>query len=150
MNEILAYYRIFDTLATSGQPTSQQFSAIASDGYEIVINLALPTSKYAIANEREIVSSLGMSYVHIPVDAEKPKVSDVLDFFSVMQSFQNKKVWVHCALNMRVSCFVYLYRVCVLHHSESESQFPMTVIWEPPAAWQELMDSVRKIHVPPM
>ncbi len=36
---------------TGGQPTESQFQAIRAAGFEAVINLALPTSDHALANE---------------------------------------------------------------------------------------------------
>jgi len=144
LNEILAYYPVNENLATSGQPSEAQFSDIKNNGYSIVINLALPTSDNAIANEDAIVTALGMSYFHIPVSWEQPQLSDLLLFFAVMQSIQHKKIWVHCALNMRVSCFIYLYQKHVLKLSEAQAQFPMTKIWQPTGTWKQLIDEASK------
>ena len=44
MNSIQDYYQISDLLATSGQPTAQQFLLIAQAGYHAVINLAMSSS----------------------------------------------------------------------------------------------------------
>ena len=41
--------------------------------FEEVINLALCNASNAIENEDKVVTSLGMSYFHIPVDFENPK-----------------------------------------------------------------------------
>lgn len=146
MNKIRAYYKISDYLATSGQPDAEQFETIADAGFSTIINLAMPTSDFAIANEDEIVKSLGMSYMHIPVSWENPQLSDVQRFFSIMQDLEGRKVWVHCALNMRASCFVYLYRKCVLHLAEPLASFPMSEIWQPTGAWLRLVDAVKAIE----
>lgn len=140
MNDIRAYYKVSDTLATSGQPNAEQFSLIAGAGYSVVINLALPTSTHAIPSEREIVKSLGMSYVHIPVSWDEPQLTDLQRFFAVMQENSDKKVWVHCALNMRASCFIYLYRSLVLQLPESDAMYPMSEIWQPSGAWANLIN----------
>ncbi|MES2824894.1 MAG: protein tyrosine phosphatase family protein [Pseudomonadota bacterium] len=143
MDQVRAYYKVTNDLASSGQPTEEQFSKIAEQGFCVLINLAMPTSDFAIKNEEAIVNDLGMSYFHIPVPWETPQVSDVEKFFSLMQSFQNKKVWVHCALNMRASCFIYLYRSCILRLPELEAKYPMVEIWQPSGAWQELIAKVK-------
>ena len=145
MNQIRAYFKVNENLASSGQPTEEQFSEIAKKGFSVVINLAMPTSDFAIENEESIVNDLGMSYYHIPVAWEAPLVSNVETFFSVMQSFPNKKIWVHCALNMRASCFVYLYKSCILQLPELESQYPMIEIWEPSGVWLELITKVKNL-----
>jgi protein tyrosine phosphatase (PTP) superfamily phosphohydrolase (DUF442 family) len=52
-----------------------------------------------------------MIYVQIPVIWDAPKLKDVETFFKIMKSFDGEKVWVHCAKNMRVSCFIYFWQL---------------------------------------
>jgi protein tyrosine phosphatase (PTP) superfamily phosphohydrolase (DUF442 family) len=106
---IYNYEQITDWLGTSGQPTAGQFSDIASAGYNAVINLALPSSDNAIANEGSLVTSQGMAYFHIPVDFENPTTGDLRLFFAVVNGLKGQNVWVHCVVNARVSAFVYHY-----------------------------------------
>ena len=110
IEDIYNYIKISDFIATSGQPTTKEFSAIQQAGYQIVVNLALPESTNALPEEKQIVESQGMQYVHIPVQWENPTIENVTEFFHVMEANTDKKVFVHCAANMRVSAFVYLYR----------------------------------------
>jgi protein tyrosine phosphatase (PTP) superfamily phosphohydrolase (DUF442 family) len=98
-----------DWLGTSGQPTASQFADIAEAGYQAVINLALPSSDNAIANEGSIVTGHGMAYFHIPVAFDNPTIADLRVFFGVMNALEGRKVWVHCVVNARVSAFVYQY-----------------------------------------
>lgn len=134
-------YRLVDEgLASSGQPDRDQLSAIAAAGYEIVINLALPTSDGAIAEEGALVAALGMSYVHIPVLWEAPRLADVLLFCATMQALRDRKIWVHCAYNMRVSCFLYLYRKHCLNLPDETARHPMCELWQPDGAWAELIE----------
>ena len=139
MNNIANYYQIHDRLATSGQPTKEQFKLIADAGYQVIINLATSKSTNAIADEGAIVTDLGMVYVQIPVPWENPKLADVGLFFSVMRSFLNSQVWVHCAKNMRVSCFIYFWQKYVLQLPEEQAVYPMHQIWQPEGAWQNLI-----------
>jgi protein tyrosine phosphatase (PTP) superfamily phosphohydrolase (DUF442 family) len=142
MQEIVNYYQVTDKIATSGQPTREQFREIAEAGYEATINLALPSSRNAIADEGAIATELGMSYFQIPVLWEAPKTDDVKLFFGVMDSLSDRKVWVHCALNMRVSCFMYLYQKHVLKLPEERSLYPMSQIWQPEGVWQQLIQTI--------
>lgn len=142
MNTITAYYPINDTLACSGQPTEEQFSEIAAAGFQAVINVAMPTSTNAIANECQLVTQLGMTYIHIPVSWEAPRVNDVILFFDIMQALTDKKVWLHCALNMRASCFIYLYKKFQLQLNEDDARFPMNQIWEPKDKWLQLINDI--------
>src|SRR6187402_2912229 len=95
LKEIHAFYAVGDRLGTAGQPTEEQFPAIRDAGFEIVINLALPISDRAIADEGRIVTGLGMSYVHIPVDFEAPSAPAFRTFCRVMDAFHDRRVFIH-------------------------------------------------------
>ncbi|PZU96418.1 MAG: phosphatase [Pseudanabaena sp.] len=142
MAEILDFLWISDQIATSGQPTVDQFRLIADAGYEVVINLALPTSDGAIANESEVVQMLGMEYVAIPVIWESPTVENLNQFLLVMDSRQNNRIYVHCAKNMRVSAFIYIYRCLRLHCPKEQAIADLHRIWQPNEIWQKFINDV--------
>ena len=50
-----------------------------------------------------------MAYRHIPVKFEAPAVEDFRAFVSAMDEWSDRKVFVHCAANFRVSAFVAVY-----------------------------------------
>ena len=140
MKSIRDYYQISDRLATSGQPTPQEFLVIAQTGYQTVINLATTSSTNALVNEGAIVTDLGMVYIHIPVVWDDPKLQDVETFFRIMQALDRQKIWVHCAKNMRVSCFIYLWQKYILQLPEDRAGYPMSQIWQPTGVWQQLIE----------
>jgi uncharacterized protein (TIGR01244 family) len=139
IDEICNYLRISDSLGTAGQPTPEQFAAIKAAGYELVINLAMPTSTNALPNEADLVAQQGMDYVHLPVVWESPTRDDVERFFQVMDENRSRRVFVHCALNMRVSVFVLLYRILRLGVPLKSAQEALHRIWQPEGIWQDLM-----------
>ena len=55
---ILHFRAISPRLGTAGQPTAAQFAMIRQAGYDVVVNLALPTSDNALANEGGLVAGL--------------------------------------------------------------------------------------------
>lgn len=140
LNQIRNYYRVSDRLSCSGQPTREQFAEIARAGYEVVINLALPTSDSALADEGAIVTGLGMSYFHLPVLWESPTLEDLELFFGVTKATGDRPVWIHCALNMRASCFLYLYRKHIVGLPEEEARYPMDALWRPEGVWADLIE----------
>ena len=142
IEEIYNYLKVSDSIATAGQPTEAQFSAIKASGYPVVINLALPESSNALANEQAIVESLGMQYVHIPVAWENPTLEDISRFFSVLDANQDNPVFVHCAANMRVSAFMYLYRLIRDRISEEQAKQDLHRIWTPNETWQTFIHQV--------
>ena len=144
MNKILNHIKINELISTSGQLKIEEFELIANEGFEVVINLAVPTTSNSLENEDKIVSNLNMSYIHIPVSFENPKISDLKLFLNILQSLGANKVWIHCAKNYRVSAFIYVYHKYILHTPFEEIDLSIFDIWKPSLIWQELMK--KKVH----
>ena len=143
MSDVLAHVknlrRISPDLATSGQPSESDLAIIASEGFDVVINLALhdnPT--YSLKDEPGTVESLGMEYVHIPVQWENPTKQDLASFCHAMSRCQGRKVWVHCAANMRVTAFMGLYLANVVGRSHTEAFALMQSVWTANPSWAAL------------
>jgi protein tyrosine phosphatase (PTP) superfamily phosphohydrolase (DUF442 family) len=139
LSEIYNFRPIGERLGTAGQPAEDQFSTIHGAGFEAVINLALPTSDNALADEGSIVTSLGMSYVHIPVNFQAPTSTDFHTFCHVMAAFEKRRVLVHCAANKRVSAFVFLYRVLIERVGIADAERDLRAIWEPDEVWSRFI-----------
>ncbi|WP_122893114.1 protein tyrosine phosphatase family protein [Arcobacter peruensis] len=139
MENILNYIEINELISTSGQPSVEQFKQIADNDFEVVINLALHNASNAIENEDKIVTDLNMAYFHIPVDFENPKASDVKLFLNTLQALGSNKVWVHCALNYRVSAFMYIYHKYVLKTPFDDIDISLFEQWSPDVIWQEII-----------
>jgi protein tyrosine phosphatase (PTP) superfamily phosphohydrolase (DUF442 family) len=137
---IRGYLRLDDRLATSGMPEPVHFAAMRAAGFEAVINLALPTSDHAMPNEGELVSAQGMTYVHIPVKFDAPQPEDFERFSRMMEVFDGRRVFVHCAANMRVSAFVFLRRLHRGSVGRAEAERDLRRIWEPDGVWREFIN----------
>ncbi len=134
------YLAIAPTLATAGQPTAEQFVALAQAGYQVVINLALSTADTAIPHEAELVKSLGMTHFHVPVVWDAPTPMDLEIFFRVMERNSRHSIFVHCARNQRVAVFVYLYRILRQGVDEATARVDLYRIWQPNPTWQAFID----------
>ncbi|MGB7445319.1 MAG: protein tyrosine phosphatase family protein [Coleofasciculaceae cyanobacterium] len=146
IEKIYNFLQLSDSIATSGQPTEEQFREIQASGYQLLINLALSDSTNALVNEQEIVEAKGMEYINIPVVWEHPTLKDIQEFFRVMQANTDKKIFVHCVANMRVSAFVYLYRLIYDHLSEEDAKQDLEKIWIPNPTWQQFIQRVREYY----
>ncbi len=135
---IYQFLRLSDRIGTAGQPTAEQFTAIKDAGYQVVINL-LPSTREMLPNEQELVGSLGMEYVSIPVVWEAPTREDLERFFAAMEAHGQEKVFVHCAANKRVSAFLYLYRVLREQTPGEAAQADLNRIWVPNPIWQRFI-----------
>lgn len=139
IEDITNYKAISDRLASSGQPSERQFKDIADAGFEVVINLAMPNSDNAIPEEGYIVTARKMAYVHLPVPFEAPTADHLRSFFALMRAFESAKCWVHCALNYRVSAFLYQYFRLVLNMRPEEARKVIIGEWVPDDVWQDFM-----------
>ena len=96
------------------------------------------------ANEGSIVAGLGMSYFHIPVNFQVPTTADFQLFRQVMDALGERAVFVHCAKNMRVSAFVFLYRVLHQHVPATEAERDLHAIWQPDEVWSRFIQDQLK------
>ena len=134
------FCRLDDRISTGGQPTEEQLAALAASGVQAVINLALPTSTHALPNERAVVTGLGMEYVAIPVVFEAPTAADFARFCAEMAARRGQRLFIHCALNCRVSSFVALHRVLQEGWSRDAAWAALREIWEPDDVWSRFLE----------
>jgi protein tyrosine phosphatase (PTP) superfamily phosphohydrolase (DUF442 family) len=131
LTDILNFIALSDRLGTAGQPTAEQFPDIRAGGFKTVINLAPADNPRALANEADIVAAQGLEYIHIPVAWDAPTSQDLQRFFDAMDARSNSKVFVHCAMNLRVSVFIFLYRVLRRGESRAEAEKALQRAWAP-------------------
>ena len=138
ITKILNFIQISELISTSGQPSPSQFTDIADAGFSSVINLAMPDSTNALPDEGGFVSEAGMNYFHIPVPFDAPQAKHLALFLKLMKALEGEKIWVHCALNWRVSAFMLHYQKVVMKRTSAE-QIPMLEEWKPDNVWQEFL-----------
>ena len=146
--EIYHFLQLSDALFTSAMPTAEQLSDAPKHGVEVVINLAPHDVPNAIPNEYELVNSLGLKYINIPVNWGTP-VKDGLDkFMDVMDANRRKIILVHCEANFRASAFVALYRIIRLGWREENAFEVMHKIWDEDAypVWKLFIESMSRVR----
>jgi protein tyrosine phosphatase (PTP) superfamily phosphohydrolase (DUF442 family) len=90
--DIFNYLRVDQRLTTSGQPTVAEIEALAREGTQVVINLALHDDpRYSLPDEARSVSALAMTYVHIPVKFDAPTEANLRAFFAAMDAHADKQ-----------------------------------------------------------
>ncbi len=141
------YYPISPLILTAGQPRAEQIALIAAAGCEVVINLARPTSPNALPDEAALVAAHSMDYIAIPVVWEEPTRDDLARFCAAMEANQARKVFIHCAVNYRVSSFIYLYRVLRLGADPDEAIWDLRSIWEPDETWSAFIAATLQAEV---
>ncbi len=127
------FLKIDDKIYTSGLPTKEDFADIKKDGFEIVISLSMPEDSKSLENEELILTKLGITYIHIPVDYKNPKIQDFEFFRKIVNCFKDKKLFIHCTKNFRVSIFMYLYKLAEENIDDKELRlkfFIQNELWE--------------------
>ncbi len=82
-----------------------------------------------------------MEYVHIPVRFDAPTGRDLAEFFDAMDARQGRRIWLHCAANLRVSAFLGLYRRLREATPEASAFELMNDVWEPNTVWAAFIRS---------
>lgn len=133
-------------LVTSGQPTAEALGKLKEQGFGAVIYLAPPTVQDAVREEPLIVARQGLAFVNIPVRFDNPTEADFEAFAAVLQAFPDRKVLVHCQINMRASSMVFLYRAIKLKEDPRKAWESVTAVWIPEGPWRKLIDQQLRKH----
>ena len=131
--------QLTENFGTAGQPSEDQFRIITENGYRHVINLAMPDHHDSLSNEGELVSALGMNYIHIPVPFNNPTKQHVRLFCQILSQIGNEKVFIHCIMNYRVSAFMYHYLRKTDNRGEENARSPIFQKWKMEPVWVDLM-----------
>ena len=123
-------------------PTIEQMKEVSEAGVQVVINLAPHDVPNAIPDERELVNSLGMEYVNIPVIWRAPERDALQQFLDTMDAHTGKKILVHCEANYRASAFVMMYRVLRLGWKREDAVPVMEKMWNPEdfPVWEKFIE----------
>lgn len=130
------------TFASSGQPTKDQFSAIAENGFERIVYIAFTNNTNALPDADQVVKRLGMEYMHIPVTWDNPLPSDFYAFADSLRRDTDKKTLLHCQVNARATAFSFLYRVIYEGVDIAEAKADMNTVWQPNETWRDFIFAV--------
>lgn len=128
--DIYNFLALSETLFTGGMPKAEELTDAARRGVEMVINLAPHEVSNALPGETELVTSLGMQYVNIPVIWNTPTQDGLDRFMRIMDENRDKKILVHCQANFRATAFVALYRILRQGWNPDDAMAGMHRIWD--------------------
>lgn len=144
--EITNYRQYSPYFSSSGQPVAGQFRALQEAGFQRVVYLAFTDNKTAVEHEDRLVKSLGMDYLHLPVDFEQPDIADFEDFAAVLNRDKNIRTLLHCQVNWRASTFSFLYRVIYDGVPMAQAKADLDAIWQPDRVWYRFIVEVLSRH----
>jgi protein tyrosine phosphatase (PTP) superfamily phosphohydrolase (DUF442 family) len=133
-------------LSTSGQPSAEALGGLKAQGFQTVIYLAPPTVSDAVREEQLIVTRQGLTFINIPIQFDNPTESDFEAFASVLSALRDRKVLVHCQVNLRASSMVFLYRTITLKEQPLAAYQAVQRVWSPSGPWRRLIESQLRKH----
>jgi protein tyrosine phosphatase (PTP) superfamily phosphohydrolase (DUF442 family) len=132
-------------LVTAGQPSREALAKLSAQGFGAVIYLAPPTSHNAVLDEPVILNRQSLAFVNIPIDFQRPTDADYEAFAAQMGKLGDRKVLVHCEVNLRASAMVFLYRVIALKEDPDRAYGDVSRVWVPNATWKRyIRDTLAK------
>lgn len=137
---------ISPTLVTCGQPNAAALKTLAAHGFAADIYLAPLTVYDAVRDEPEIVRGQGLEFVHIPIAFNEPDEADFARFTEAMATLRERKVLVHCQVNMRASSMVFLHRVIVGREAPEAAYDAVTKVWSPNGTWRRFIVTMLQRH----
>lgn len=143
LSQISNFCYIHPHLLTSSQPNAEQLAQIKAYGVDTIINLGLSDEQQALTYEDRHCLSLGLNYIHIPIDWDCPRDEQCLLVLDLIHALvQDKIVWLHCGDYRRVSCLIYLYQQFAMQVDIVNAEHYLHHTWQPNETWTGLIHAV--------
>ncbi|MGE0100964.1 MAG: sulfur transferase domain-containing protein [Blastocatellales bacterium] len=104
------FTKVNEEFCTGAQPRPEHFAQLKADGIKAVINLRQP-GEHRAEDEEKAATAAGLKYFNIPVNYREPKDEDVDKFLKLTDDPENRPVFIHCTLAIRVGAFWMIRRV---------------------------------------
>ena len=109
---VSTFAQVETTIACGGATKPEAIREIAKMGFKSVINLRLASEQGAMVEEEgAAVKAAGMTYVHLPFDAQNPDAHLIDNFIAAVTAPVNQPAYVHCAAGGRAASLWMVKRV---------------------------------------
>ncbi len=133
-------------ITTSGQPNPARLAELGALGFDAVLYLAPPTVSDAVADEARIVARQGLLFMNLPIPFDAPTVEQAQTVLDLLRLLADRRVLVHCQVNLRASTMVFLYRAIVRREDPATAYEAVRQVWTPSGPWRRLMDEMLRRH----
>jgi len=133
-------------LVTSGQPSREALESLGAQGFQAVIYLAPSTVSSAVPDEGRILQRQGIEFVHLPIPFGGPDESHYQAVAAALARLAERKVLIHCEVNMRASSMIFLYRTVALHQPPATAYEAVARVWSPRGPWRDLIVQMLRKH----
>lgn len=140
-HKVYNHVQVDERISTSGVITRETIEEMAREGYSALINLLPDAHQYALADEAALAHQHALAYHHIPVDFAAPSPEGYFAFEQALDSLErDRRVFVHCAANMRVSAFLAIYGTRRFGWSRERAERLIAEVWEPNEIWRRFLE----------
>lgn len=137
MDTIMNFHQYSETLSSGGQPTVEQIKKMKAAGIERIINLSPVSTPNYLKEEAELTESLGISYLHFPVNCSDLKDHHYTLFKQIMAGSESVKTFVHCGGNIKSSSLIHMYQVREQNRDEKDSLTELLQMQTPEQKWYD-------------
>ncbi|OYU46531.1 MAG: hypothetical protein CFE44_01645 [Burkholderiales bacterium PBB4] len=137
---------ISPSLVTAGQPTSKALAQLGLLGFQAVIYLAPNTVPDAVKDEPDLLMRQAIEFIHIPIPFDTPTEEHAVAVTEALMRLKEKRVLVHCQVNMRASTMVFLHRTTTLKENPAHAYDAVSRVWSPRGPWRALLIAQLKKH----
>jgi tyrosine-protein phosphatase SIW14 len=105
------FQQVNESLSRGAQPSDDGFRELAKQGVKTILDLRGGAGRSS--HEAEIVRSLGMKYINVPLDGyQAPTADEVSKVMAVLNDTSAGKVFVHCRRGAdRTGTVLAMYRI---------------------------------------
>ncbi|HUK34090.1 MAG TPA: sulfur transferase domain-containing protein [Vicinamibacterales bacterium] len=111
---ITNFSKVETTVACAGATTPAALTEVKKMGYNSVINLRLPSEAgVQLEEEAAAAKAAGITYIHIPFNAQAPDPMVVDTFLKAVTDKANQPAFIHCASANRAAALWMVKRIAV-------------------------------------
>lgn len=134
------------TLVTSGQPGREALMRLGAEGIQAVIYLAPSNVPDAVRDEAALLRAQGIEFVHIPIPFDAPDEQHLARLSEQLKRLAERKVLVHCQVNLRASTMVFLHRVTAERAEAAAAYEAVARVWSPDPVWKRFVVGMLARH----
>jgi len=128
------------TVGCAGTTEARVMPELARRGYKSVINLREATETGAAIDEsRTSAEAVGIRFIHLPFNGQKPDPAVVEAFIKAASDRANQPTFINCASASRVSALLMAKRILVDGWSEERALGEATLVGPPSAALRDFV-----------
>ena len=105
------YLEFTKNISTGAQPTAEELIELKASGKRVVLNLSPTNTPNYLEDESQVCLDNCLVYIHFPVDCSELYPWQYGYFKGIMDSINEKELFIHCGGNIKSSGMLYIYLV---------------------------------------